>query len=125
MQTKEDHRKAYKDYYYRNVKKMRAKSAAFTQTPKGKFSQYRKGARKRNILWELTLEQFMTFWQKPCWYCKQPIETIGLDRIDNNLEYSVANVVSYCTSCNKAKLDRTQEEFITWIKQVYAALAER
>lgn len=43
----------------------------------------------------------------------------GLDRVDNNLSHIKSNVVPCCLSCNKAKLTRTQEEFFSWIKDIY------
>jgi len=42
-----------------------------------------------------------------------------IDRIDSNIGYMKDNVVSSCLECNRAKSDRTQEEFESWLQQLY------
>lgn len=79
---------------------------------KARFRHYVKGANRKNaVSWNLDLEQFEKFWQKPCFYCGNPIETIGLDRINNYIGYCESNVVSCCKTCNFAKGNKTTEEF--------------
>lgn len=43
----------------------------------------------------------------------------GLDRVDNNGGHTKDNVVPCCADCNYAKLDRSRDEFLEWIKIVY------
>lgn len=43
----------------------------------------------------------------------------GLDRVDNDLGYSVDNVVTCCKYCNQAKMAMTVNEFLSWSKKVY------
>ena len=43
----------------------------------------------------------------------------GLDRVDNEKGYTIDNVVPCCKHCNYAKRNRSVEEFIDWIAQVY------
>jgi 5-methylcytosine-specific restriction endonuclease McrA len=43
----------------------------------------------------------------------------GLDRIDSNLGYSVANCVPCCTKCNYAKGNMTLLEFKEWLSKAY------
>jgi uncharacterized protein with PIN domain len=86
--------------------------------PKTKFSHYRDSARKRMHGFELTLEQFITFWQKPCSYCGEEIKTIGLDRVDNSKGYVMGNVVSCCTPCNRAKWTRSVSDFVDMCRRV-------
>lgn len=77
-----------------------------------KYAQYKSGAKKRGISFDLSREQFRTFWEKSCFYCASSIETIGLDRIDSNLGYKLDNVVSCCTICNAMKLALPRDIFI-------------
>lgn len=42
----------------------------------------------------------------------------GLDRVDNEMEYSSSNCVPCCQICNYAKLDMPYAEFIEWINQL-------
>ena len=38
----------------------------------------------------------------------------GVDRRDNSLGYILNNCVSCCSSCNFAKNNKTEEEFLIW-----------
>lgn len=77
---------------------------------------------------DLTLEQFIEISKMNCYYCNaEPTPTKGhrkwsaeicsngLDRVDSSVGYLISNVVSCCKYCNVAKLDRTEEEFISWV----------
>jgi len=108
-----------KAYYKANKKDILAYSATWRNTVKGKFTEYKSNAKKRGILWKFTEKEFRKFWQKPCVYCGTSISTIGLDRIDNHKEYSLANCVACCGLCNRAKGIQTVKEFLSWIKKVY------
>ena len=81
--------------------------------PKYLFKQYQIGAKQRGYKWELTFGQFMTLWQKPCYYCKKPIETVGLDRVENDGGYVITNLVPCCWICNQMKKARGKNEFIS------------
>ena len=74
------------------------------QKPKARYRMYRTNATKKGVLFELTFDQFMTFWQKPCGYCGRDITTIGLDRKDNAIGYHVANIQPCCVYCNRMKM---------------------
>lgn len=82
-------RKKYKKKYYQSLE--------------GKFTTYKGAAKSRNMSFNLTLEQFETFWKKSCFYCGCEIETIGIDRVDNSKGYQMDNCVSCCEKCNKDK----------------------
>jgi len=70
-----------------------------------RFSAYKYSAKRRGHKFDLTIEDFKTFWQQPCFYCGEPIENIGIDRIDNNIGYQISNCVSCCNLCNQIKMD--------------------
>ena len=80
--------------------------------PEHKHYYFRKQAEYRNIYYGLTFDEFLTFWQLPCYYCGDEIETVGLDRIDNNQGYIIDNIVPCCHPCNMMKRTYEQEEFI-------------
>lgn len=86
--------------------------------PEFMFKQYESGAKQRNYKWRLTFNQFMTFWRKPCCYCGKKIETIGLDRIDNDRGYLINNVVSCCSECNLMKHKLNKNNFINQCKKI-------
>lgn len=86
---------------------------AHKKDPKKRFSKYKYGAKLRDLNFSLTKEEFMTFWQVPCFYCGDSIETIGLDRMDSSKGYTLDNVVSCCFPCNEFKRRRDYSQFVT------------
>jgi len=105
----------YGKEYYKEHKEIRKK---YRLTPKAKYYEYRLSASRRGYKWNLTFEEFMTFWQKPCSYCGNKIKTIGIDRVNNKRGYFLKNVVSCCHLCNYIKNDLSKGEFIAHCKKV-------
>jgi hypothetical protein len=91
---------------------------------------------------DITFDMFLTLSQQNCFYCgKEPSNKFnhysrnpkyseerkkngyfiynGLDRVDNTKGHTIDNVVPCCHSCNKAKADKTQEEFFQMVKRIY------
>ncbi len=95
------------------------------------FYRYKKDARKRNIDFNLSIEEFTKLISQDCFYCAIPPNTTrkidknnsylynGIDRVDNNKGYTIENCVACCKMCNFAKNNYTLEEFLIWIKNVY------
>ncbi len=79
----------------------------------GRYNQYKNGALNRKLAFLLTQGEFRTFWAKPCHYCSEGIETIGLDRVNNKMGYTLNNIVSCCTPCNRMKKAVGYKEFIS------------
>lgn len=96
------------------------------------YNSYKKNARKRNLVFELTKEDFSFITKMNCHYCGiEPLQGNnnredcngdyiynGIDRIDSSKGYTVENVVPCCKLCNFAKRDMELKEFINWIKRV-------
>lgn len=112
---------------------------------KSKFSSYKNDARIRNIPFKIDLEDFKNICSQNCHYCGvDPVEfnafkngrrTIsrltpqkvidgaiiksnGIDRKDSDGCYELSNCLPCCAHCNKAKLDRSYQEFIEWIEKL-------
>ena len=103
---------------WRPLKEMRqctTCSTCWNRRPESRYCEYKRRAKRG---FDLTFAQFMTFWQKPCWYCGETPETIGLDRVDNSKGYTLRNVVSCCSSCNLAKLDADRDEFLARCRRI-------
>lgn len=94
------------------------------------LASYKIGARKRNVDFSLSKEEFSNLISKNCYYCGSIPASIykkstgnliynGIDRIDNNLGYSLNNVVTCCVTCNYAKNKLTQSKFFEMIKNIY------
>ena len=86
------------------------------QTPRARFRNLRKGAKRREYDWTLTFEDCSGLLLDDCHYCGKPsIEEVkmhGLDRVDNDRGYHMDNVVTCCEQCNSAKSTQTYEYFI-------------
>lgn len=91
----------------------------------GRWMMYRSNARKRKLPFELTIEQFAEFWQKPCSYCGSEIETVGIDRVDSSIGYLGSNLVSCCGICNQSKNDLPRSAWIAHLKSVLKNLGEK
>ena len=77
-----------------------------------------KSAKRRNIIWLLTKEEYEKISNNPCHYCnnllgKNTLTSWGLDRKDNSIGYTVDNCVSCCVFCNTVKMNLlTHDEMI-------------
>lgn len=92
------------------------------------LSYYKRNAKMRNLEWSLSPEVFTRLVTGDCFYCGAPprnakvsgrvIQYSGVDRVRNELGYIEPNCVSCCTTCNKAKLAMSLDEFRTWVLRV-------
>ena len=101
---------------------------------------YKKGAAEREFEFSLSLGRFKELIKQDCFYCGEKprfmtgdmryvaegdkFERNGIDRVNSKLGYIEDNVVSCCTSCNVAKLDKSKEEFVAWVKTLYENLVK-
>lgn len=96
------------------------------------YNQYQNSAKKRNLPFLLTLDELKTITTNDCYYCdRKPKQVIskssdfgkytynGIDRVDNNLGYSLGNCVPCCKICNRAKDVMSEFEFYKWINDIY------
>jgi len=95
------------------------------------YRAYKHGAKKRNLEWKLTKEQFRNMTKEDCHYCgRSPSKSIGknlngeyiyngLDRMNNSIGYTEENVVTCCWGCNHIKGDIDKEDFIAQINKIY------
>jgi hypothetical protein len=97
--------------------------------------QYRltKGqAKKRNKDFDLTYEQYKKIVIKDCHYCNakpyqkysqvknsKKIKLNGIDRINTKIGYTIDNCVPCCGVCNTMKMDKSLDEFLTKIAEIY------
>ena len=92
--------------------------------------QYKRHAKDRGLCWELDYETVSNIISSPCFYCgaeksnrkitkncREGYEYNGIDRIDSSKGYVLNNVVPCCKTCNRAKLDMSQKDFILWLQK--------
>jgi len=94
------------------------------------LSQYKRDAVQRNLVWDLTNEQFFNIIARKCAYCGAPPFSVtkistngdfvrnGIDRVNNSIGYTLDNSIPCCTICNHAKKDMTKTEFENWIERL-------
>lgn len=98
--------------------------------------QYKRHARDRGIDFELSENQFTSLLSKPCFYCGLPPSNnkitknctgflySGIDRKNPSRGYTIKNVVSCCSHCNRAKREMSVKDFVRWVLKV-ASMAEQ
>lgn len=104
--------------------------AAFNQL----YGGMSRGAKARNITWNLNKDQVKEITKQNCYYCgKSPQQRLGgegyrfngeyiyngIDRVDNSRGYEIDNVVPCCGECNTAKNNLTVDQFKNLIKNIY------
>ena len=85
-------------------------------TPKKKFEELKRNARRRNFECSLTLDEFCEIFGQPCVYCGD-VGT-GVDRVNNSIGYVKDNCVSCCKGCNLMKWKLDVNEFIEKCKKI-------
>jgi hypothetical protein len=90
------------------------------------FYTYQIHANERNLVFEIGKDQFRDLTKGNCFYCGDDPNTLfkpnspnggylsnGIDRIDNNVGYTIENSVSCCRICNQMKSDRSHGDFVS------------
>ena len=100
------------------------------------YSRYVSGAKQRDLMFDLSIDEFRKLITQDCFYCQSPpsakinrwnskleeIETFlwnGIDRLDSNDGYIPENSVPCCRTCNIMKMDTTLEDFFIHISRIY------
>lgn len=84
---------------------------SYRKTSKGIYLGLKKGAKDRNLQFEIKFEEFLSITSNPCIYCNE-INFVSLDRIDNKIGYIISNVSSCCSRCNYMKGTMTKKQFL-------------
>lgn len=96
------------------------------------LSSYKRGAKKRNLEFNLNNDQFENMTQQNCYYCGDKPSTVqtgkthygeyiynGIDRINNDAGYILSNCVPCCCVCNRMKMKLHIDDFLGRIKKIY------
>jgi hypothetical protein len=97
------------------------------------YGRYIQNARKRELEFTLKKEEFREIVTSTCKYCGAlPSNSMnhtrtngaflsnGIDRVNNNIGYTIENCVPCCTICNYAKRKMSKSDFLDWVKRVYS-----
>lgn len=84
-----------------------------------KYFDYKRAAEKRNYYFELTQDEVKELCLGECYYCGTlPNLYNGIDRVDNEIGYTIDNVVSCCKICNIAKNNLSADDFLAHIHKI-------
>lgn len=91
----------------------------------GRWQMYKSNAAKRGLEFKATLSDFAEFWKKPCSYCGDDIDLIGVDRVDSSIGYIEGNMVACCGRCNEMKNSATLDAWLTSMKRVISFMEQK
>jgi hypothetical protein len=79
----------------------------YNRSLKGRFTYTVNEAKRRKLVCTLSFEEYAHLLVSPCYYCGLSLDdtSVGLDRIDNSLGYTLSNVLPCCGSCNRIRGD--------------------
>jgi len=98
----------------------RVERKKYKYKPNAKYLEYKRNAKRRGLEFKISKTQFLSFKDKPCRYCGNILEYIGLDRLDNDHGYLYTNVDSCCYVCNSFKHVFEESNFLEHVNKIYS-----
>ncbi len=89
-----------------------------------RFSNYKRTARVRSHVFDVTIDEFESITNNSCKYCggysdsDHDEQFCGIDRINSNMGYVRGNMVPCCYTCNMMKASLTYDEFVDHIRKI-------
>lgn len=124
LKNKEHDDTIRKKWYLKNKSRIIAKLRAKKETLEGKIYEWKCGAKRRHIKWNLTLEEIKSL-PMICHYTGLPLtlkignpNTMSIDRIDSSKPYEFSNITPCCSMINNMKSYYNKTEFIEMCKRV-------
>jgi len=112
-------------------KEGRNKKAVGVSSFNNRYGSYKQAAKVRNLIFDLSKDQFKEIVTQPCHYCGSeefmPFTAQncnghfyghGVDRIDSSKGYFIENCLPCCRRCNTMKLDMPYDVFINHMKKI-------
>lgn len=109
----------------------KSKQTSFARMCTRLYKSYKSGAKRNNLVFDLTKSDLCVFLIENCFYCGQEpsnqyfdevtgniVRYTGIDRVNNTLGYTLGNCVPCCSVCNKAKRDMPLQDFYDWIERL-------
>lgn len=84
---------------------------------KNKYKVAMCASRRRELVFTLSEAEYYKMISSSCYYCGGK-DNIGIDRVDNSIGYTPENSKPCCTWCNKMKLDKSENEFVSHIIKI-------
>ena len=109
----ESNRILHAKHYKENIERYRILNKENSKIVEYQYSKLKSNADRRDIEFDLPLDQYKSKRKMPCHYCNKQLEETGncLDRLDNTIRiYNDINTVPCCHICNYLKGDSLSEE---------------
>lgn len=113
-----------KQWYSKNKSMVMFRHRQRDSTIEGKIIRWKKGAKRRGIEWKLSVD-FILNLPRICHYTGLPLvlevgkaNTLSIDRIDSNKDYSENNVRPCCSMVNAMKREFDEIEFVEMCKKI-------
>ncbi len=102
-------REATRQYRWSRREQVNEQAKIDSKKPRTRYKTSIRAAAKRGHQWTITEDEFYILLKEECYYCNGQIGDrktqggSGLDRIDNDVGYTLTNVLPCCTICNKTR----------------------
>lgn len=113
-------------------KKMSGANNANYKHGSKRYPEYKNNAKRRNIDFNLSPNEFKSITSEPCHYCggystdyDLKSRGNGIDRMDSSLGYTTDNCLPCCSKCNFLKNKSSYEDFINYIIKVYKNITKK
>ena len=84
-----------------------------------RYNGYKKNAKRRNLDFSLTKEEFYNIINQKCYYCgSMPNPYNGIDRVNSLNGYVLNNCVPCCEICNKMKLNYSVDDWYKHMEKI-------
>jgi hypothetical protein len=101
---------------------------AFHSHKGSSYSMYTYSAEERNYIFEITIEEYDKLILENCYICGKPSDEThknGLDRFDNDVGYTIANVNACCGQCNYMKKNIEYDVFMYQLQKIYECASNK
>ena len=116
---REEARKNARNYYWRHKEERRELLRQRFYEPKYQFFSLKSSAKRRGLVVEIELDDFIKITKGLCEYCGEINAGFGVDRVDSSIGYLKYNCVSCCSDCNFMKLSKTKQQFLEKVERIY------
>jgi hypothetical protein len=78
----------------------------------------REGAARADRAIDMSTDELTKLVTSPCHYCGFSDKLVGIDRVNNDIHYTLANCVPACKTCNFMKRTMTVEQWMQKMRQI-------
>lgn len=112
-----EYRKVQREWRKKNYPRLRLRKLEYNKTYqntiKYRYSMYKSNAKKRGLVFSISINDFERIAKLACTYCGIEASPFnGIDRENSGIGYLLENCVPACTNCNVMKNDSSVDDFL-------------